>query len=123
MNATSAFNSQVAQADFLTLLTTQLRYQDPMEPVNQEAFITQLSQFSMLEGVEKLNSSFEQMLALQEITQGLNLVGKTVTWTDEFSGQPNTGKVDQISVIRGKILASVNGSLVPISNISSVSAA
>lgn len=122
MNATSGFNSQNGQADFLTLLTTQLRYQDPMEPVNQEAFISQLSQFSMLEGVEKLNNSFGQMLALQEITQGLNLVGKTVTWTDELTGRPDTGRVDQISVVRGKILASVDGNLVPISSISSVSA-
>ena len=67
--------SQLATNDFLTLLTVQLKNQDPIEPVNQEDFIAQLAQFSQLEQTEALNTNFEQLLETTQLTQGLNLVG------------------------------------------------
>ncbi len=51
--------------DFLSLLVTQLKYQDPMEPLKDTEFIAQLAQFNALEqaqntneGIESLNESF-----------------------------------------------------------------
>lgn len=116
------FNSTIAQADFLSLLTTQLRFQDPMEPVDQEAFTGQLSQFSMLQGMEKLNTSFDQMLKLQQITQGMDLVGKTVTWQDSISGNLKSGRVDAVTLNNNQIIASVGGQPVSISQIAAVGA-
>ena len=52
--------------EFLQLLVTQLRHQDPLDPIKQENFLSQLAQFSTLEGIEKLNGRFEQQLAFQE---------------------------------------------------------
>ena len=40
--------SDVATADFLDLLTVQLKNQDPISPVNHEDFVAQLSQLPML---------------------------------------------------------------------------
>jgi flagellar basal-body rod modification protein FlgD len=115
-------SSQVSQTDFLTLLTTQLRYQDPTSPVDQDAFISQLSQFSMLESINKLNSGFEQMLKLQEISQGVDLVGKNVTYQDTVSGEIETGMVDEVAIAQGSLIASINGNPVPIEMISSITA-
>ena len=56
--------------DFMQLLVTQLRNQDPLEPVAQHEFLGQLAQFSTLEGIEKLNANFEDMLKLQTLAQG-----------------------------------------------------
>jgi len=51
--------------DFLSLLVTQLKYQDPMEPLKDTEFIAQLAQFNALEqaqntnkGIESLNENF-----------------------------------------------------------------
>ncbi|OGS33413.1 MAG: hypothetical protein A2293_03375 [Elusimicrobia bacterium RIFOXYB2_FULL_49_7] len=66
-------DTTLGKDDFLMLLTTQLRYQDPMEPMKNEDFAAQMAQFSSLEGinnVEKaingLDDSFHQSLTIQQ---------------------------------------------------------
>ncbi len=80
------------QDQYLTLLVSQLQNQDPLEPVSQENFITQVAQFQSLSGIEELNLSFEKMvtlqsdlLQLQEATLGNALVGQTVEFNDATS--------------------------------------
>lgn len=102
-------NSQLGKVEFLNLLATQLRYQDPLSPVDQESFISQLSQFSTLEAVEKLNVSFESVLRLEQISQGSSLVGKKVGWFDAATGKTQTGLVEQISMSHGTPVLTVNG--------------
>ena len=48
---------------FLRLLTTQLQYQDPSDPVKNEAFVAQLAQFSSLEQLEGLNGTLDGVYA------------------------------------------------------------
>lgn len=53
---------QLGQEDFLTLLVTQLKNQDPLKPVSNEGFIAQLAQFSQLEQSTRLVKLMEQSL-------------------------------------------------------------
>ena len=46
---------------FLTLLTTQLTNQNPLEPMDNEAFVAQLAQFSTVEGIKGMQGSLEDM--------------------------------------------------------------
>lgn len=119
---TAGINSQVATADYLELLTIQLQNQDPIDPVKQEDFVAQLSQFSMLEGVENLNGSFESMLKLQEISQGLDLVGKTVEFLNTNTGELQTGKVDEFFVDQGIVNLLIDGTPISVDLISRVKA-
>src|SRR5438094_697892 len=64
----------LGQSDFLKLLTTQLQYQNPLEPMSSGEFASQLAQFSTLDGMQQLNSTLGNMLLLQSITQGANLI-------------------------------------------------
>ena len=66
---------------FLTLLTTQLQSQNPLDPMKNEEFVAQLAQFSQLEATYGMSASLEQMASSQrseQLMQGAVLVGKEV---------------------------------------------
>ncbi len=56
-NVTGRGRSNLGKTDFLNLLVTQLRYQNPMEPMQDTDFIAQLAQFSSLEQLSDINTS------------------------------------------------------------------
>lgn len=67
---------------FLKLLTTQLRNQDPLDPLDTEKFTEQLVQFSSVEQSIQTNSNLETLIALQaagERNSALSLIGRTAT--------------------------------------------
>ena len=113
---TQGISSQVATVDYLQLLTVQLQNQDPIDPVDQEGLINDLTQFSMLEGVEGLNASFDEMLKLQEVTQGMNLVGKTVQF-EGVDGELKSGRVDEYFTYQDSINLLVNGEGIPVNKV------
>lgn len=47
----------LGQSDFLALMTTQLKQQDPFEPVDNKDMIAQMAQFSSLAGISQLNDT------------------------------------------------------------------
>ena len=100
--AAVAFNSQIGQDQFMELLVTQLRNQDPLEPVNQQDFLGQLAQFSSLSGIEQLNSNFAESLKFQQLSQGGSLVGSRVEYTSA-QGEFKTGLIDSARVLNGEL--------------------
>lgn len=73
--------SELGQDDFLTLMITQFRNQDPFEPMDNGEFLGQLAQFSTVSGIDSLNSAFEGLagaLRDEQALQAANLVGRTV---------------------------------------------
>jgi len=70
------------QTDFLTLFTTQLKNQNPLDPVKNEAFVAQLAQFSQLEATTNMSNSMNslvQTLGNDKILSGANLIGRTIS--------------------------------------------
>ena len=66
---------------FLTLLTTQLQNQNPLDPMKNEQFVAQLAQFSQLEGITNMSTSMSDVadvIRSDRIMTGANLVGKSV---------------------------------------------
>ena len=71
--------------DFLKLLTTQLQYQNPLDPQDPSEFVAQLSQFSSLEQLINLNTKMDSystnlqtMQTSMQLGQGISLLNKTV---------------------------------------------
>lgn len=80
-DTTTTSTTQQSKNQFLTLLTTQLRNQDPMNPMENAELTSQLAQLSTVEGIEKLNSMMTQLLESQSSAEGLQaaaLVGRGV---------------------------------------------
>ena len=95
---TGAIGETMGKEDFLNLLVTQLRYQDPMSPEDPKDFVAQLAQFSSLEQqinanqyLEKLGELLKTFTTSQDMAKGIALLGKTVT-----------GSGSQISVTGGQ---------------------
>ena len=117
MEIGSGVTAQETKDQFLQLLVTQLQNQDPLDPVKQEDFLSQLAQFSSLEGIENLNTTIEQQVAIQEkglrfqeLTQAATLVGTQVEYQAvDADGKPETrsGFVDGVHQINGRIELSI----------------
>jgi flagellar basal-body rod modification protein FlgD len=120
--AASSASSQVSQDQFLQLMVAQLKSQDPLQPTSNGEFLAQLAQFSTLSGVEKLNTSFGDMLSLQEITQGSNLIGRNISYTNA-AGAKASGTVKSVGVTDGAIELQINSDSVKLSQIVGLSAA
>ena len=81
-NAPKTVNDQMGKTEFLTLFTTQLQNQNPLDPVQNEAFVAQLAQFSQLEATTSIRTSMESMvngMKSERFMSGANLIGKQVT--------------------------------------------
>jgi len=83
--------------DFLTLLMTQLRNQDPTTPMDTNQFTTQLVQFAGVEQQVNMNSGIQSLIQLTQsnnVLQSSALVGKTVTATStQISLRNGTGSI------------------------------
>lgn len=74
-------NKELGQEDFLALLTTQLANQDPLSPVDNKEFITQMSQFASVDSLQTLVTQFGELsnsLTSNQALQASALVGRSV---------------------------------------------
>lgn len=92
--ATSA--SSLNMQDFLKILLTQLNYQDPMKPMDNQEFMGQLAQFSSLEQTQQLNTKIDQLISTQAALQSVGLIGRTVDVT--VASGTVTGTVKALSL-------------------------
>lgn len=76
--------------DFLRLFTFQLRYQNPLNPVEGAEFTAQLAQFSSLEQLFNMNKKIEYLLTYQgslNNSMAISLIGRNVTAQDGTTGR------------------------------------
>ena len=87
--------------DFMDLMITQLQNQNPMEPMDNSEYISQMAEFSALEEMQSMNNSINTMYAF-------GLMGKEVTLNNS-DGTITTGIVDSVSMKNGVNYLEVNG--------------
>lgn len=62
----------------LKIILTQLSYQDPLKPMDNTEFVSQLAQFSQLQQTQSMNDQLSSLLSAQSATQATSLLGRTV---------------------------------------------
>src|SRR5690554_329025 len=90
---------------FFKLLITQLKYQDPLTPMENTEFVAQMAQFSSLEQMENMNANMSQFLRIQALSEGASLIGRTVETIDAATGETITGKVEKVTFEEGNMFA------------------
>ncbi len=109
----------LGQDEFLGLLVTQMRNQDPLKPVSDTEFIAQMAQFSNLEQTKVMSSDIAQLRQSSTFTQAAALMGKQVHL---LSGE-NTftkGIVTDLAVRDGEVRLIVNGKTYELGQVVSV---
>lgn len=81
--STSQSNAALGLQDFMRILLTQLTYQDPLKPMDNQAFMAQMAQFTSLEQSQRLNDRVQQLIENQAALQSVGLIGRTVEVTTE----------------------------------------
>ena len=88
--------SSLGMEDFLKILLTQLTYQDPLKPMDNQQFMAQMAQFTSLEQTQQLNNKIATLITNQAALQSVGLIGKTVDITT--SNGTATGTVSALSL-------------------------
>lgn len=83
-NEANAKRTELNQEDFLTLMLTQLKHQDPFKPMDPAQQVGQLAQFSSVSGISEMNkqiSSLTNSLRGNQVLDGAALIGRGVIAT------------------------------------------
>ena len=91
-----ATERDMGQDKYLKLLITQLRYQDPHNPLQNHEFAAQMAQFSALEQMTKMNGSMEKFINSARLGESYAMLGKEVSWYDIDTQELNSGIVNAI---------------------------
>jgi flagellar basal-body rod modification protein FlgD len=94
-STTSNATASLGENDFLELMMEQLKHQDPLNPADPTQYMSELASFSTLEQEMQISSASNTSAADESANAALNLVGKSVSYTDS-SGQTQTGTVSAV---------------------------
>ncbi len=112
------------QTNYMKLLVTQLQNQNPLEPMNNNDMSAQLAQYSQLQQLENMNSSFGQLLSSVQRTEASALIGKTVsfeTTANDGTTKAQQGKVDGVTInSKGDVLLQVGKQNVTLANVTEI---
>ena len=109
MDSSSAINTASSiQMDYMKLLITQLKNQNPLEPMDNNEMASQLAQFSQLQQLESMNSNFANVLSNTERTYANSLIGKEIS----FVSENETGTRDITSGIVEEVINNVDGEII-----------
>jgi flagellar basal-body rod modification protein FlgD len=110
------------QDQFMKIMLTQLRYQDPMEPIKEQEFLAQMAQFSSATQIGELNRTVQATLeylivaqANQSLLSAANLIGKTFM-AETVDGVVD-GVVESVCFAHGAIMVKSGDYLVPIDSL------
>jgi len=118
VSGTSSVDS--IRTDYLNLLITQLRYQNPLEPMDNNEMSMQLAQLSQLEQLENMSSTFQGVLLAEQTSQASGLMGKEVTFYLSDEESKSSGVVDGVEIYDGEVRLKVGDHTIGIGDVQTI---
>lgn len=125
-------SNSLGKDDFLKILMSQIQNQNPLDPMEDKEFISQMTQFSSLEQMTNMSQSFQSFMdsqSLPPLIQYSGLIGKEVSYPvyDQETGSIDRMEEDIVQSVNQKdgntYLELTSGSTVAVEDISKVSEA
>ncbi len=102
--APKSSNDELTQEDFMALMVTELTHQDPFKPMENSELASQISQFSVVSGIDRLNQSFDTFSSSMISDQALQasaLVGRDVLVPMTTGNLSTGGTIDGVIGLDG----------------------
>jgi len=116
-------NFALKTEDFINMMVTQLKNQDPMEPAKNEQLLAQMSQIGQLQSSNLLQDSLKGMVLQNQIGSAGNLLGKSVEGLDA-NDESVKGIVTSVRVESDNVVLELsNGKGLPLGRVTSIGAA
>ena len=117
MSGFSGFSSQM----YLKLFVTQLQNQDPLEPMSNYEFTSQLAQMAQTEAMTNMNENFQAVLRTQEFANASSLIGNDVTYLPADETASITGLTTGVKLVDGEVRLLIGSDVVPLDSITEFS--
>ncbi|WP_281887629.1 flagellar hook assembly protein FlgD [Paenibacillus sp. YYML68] len=118
---TKTGTNQLGKDQFLKILITQLKHQDPTQPLQDKEFIAQMAQFTSVEQLTNMGN--EMKLLRQSLGFASGLIGKEISWSyldADGNELTRSGLVESITMNQTEQFAKVNGENISLSNITQI---
>ncbi|WP_372994086.1 flagellar hook assembly protein FlgD [Lutispora sp.] len=115
-NKAKEYTDSLNKDAFLNLLVTQLRYQNPLEPMDDKEFISQMAQFTSLEQAQNTNK-------IARLNSAYGMVGKLISATissETGELQDVTGIVDSVRIVGDEAYLVVDSKEIPYESVNEV---
>ena len=110
----------LSPTDFLNMMVTQLKNQDPLKPTSSSDLLAQMSQIGQLQSSTSLQSTLQNFGNQTSLTSAASMIGKSVIGTDANS-KPQTGVVTSVQIAGGNVSLELdNGTTMPLANVTTV---
>jgi flagellar basal-body rod modification protein FlgD len=120
-NSSTNSLGSITQTEFLQLLLTELQNQNPLNPMSDTDFATQLATLTEVDSIDTMSSNFGSLLQVQQLTGPSSLIGLNATYTPSGSSTPSQGVVSGSSIQSdGTVDLTINGTNVPLSQVNSI---
>jgi len=100
--------ANLGKDDFLKLFVAQMTHQDPSKPMDDQAFMGQMAQFSTLEQISNMAAANTRVAESLGQSQAISLIGRTVTYVDEADAV-HSGVVEKVTTAGGKTVLTIGG--------------
>jgi flagellar basal-body rod modification protein FlgD len=118
---TTAASASDIQMDYMKLLVTQMQNQNPLEPMDNQDMTAQLAQFSQLQQIEGLNTSFARVLESVQRSYASSLIGKEVSFQTRATDGTlavQSGEVKEVTLgADGEIVLTVGDAQVKLADV------
>jgi flagellar basal-body rod modification protein FlgD len=120
MNITEAAAAGLGATEnlFMKLFMAQLQNQDPEEPMTNSEMVSQLAQLTSLDVLNGLTTSFRDMLKLQMLMSGTDLLGKQVEY--DQNGVVQSGQVQSVVNDASGVMLMVGGNEISLDSVTKI---
>jgi flagellar basal-body rod modification protein FlgD len=109
----------VSLESFIKLLVVELQHQDPMDPMNNQEILQQMSQIREIESNQRLTDTLESVMLGQTVSTAAALLGQTVSALSD-DAEWVTGEVDKITIEDGIPKLHIGDDIVDLKNVSEI---
>jgi len=114
-------SSEDIRINYLNLLVTQLRNQNPLEPMDNNEMASQLAQLSQLERLESIDNTFQKALVAARLSEAVAMIGKQVSFFPAGGSDAVEARVESVELSDGEVMLKAGSYTIGLDAIQSIS--